>query len=207
MVPLFGSSAYVFDFGGVLADVDFQVIRCYLTDSLDLADDELDEVISQWRAARKLGFTEEEFWTAFVLERDFELPVDWFATFNQVKMDSVTTNEEVMALVQNLYDQECLLALLSNIREDEAFIIHKCGYYDYFDPVLLSYATGFEKPDAPAYQRLIDELQLPPEEIFFVDDNLKNVEGALQMGIDAIHFQDAEHLRSALIIRGLDLKK
>ncbi len=54
------------------------------------------------------------------------------------------------------------------------------------------------KPFADIYQLLLDRYGVQPEEAAFIDDSLKNVEGAEAVGIQGIHFQHAHQLREAL---------
>jgi 2-haloacid dehalogenase len=47
---------------------------------------------------------------------------------------------------------------------------------------------------------------VPTENLVFVDDNVRNVEGAAAVGLAALVFTDAERLRSELIALGVPLK-
>lgn len=54
------------------------------------------------------------------------------------------------------------------------------------------------KPDRRIYDLLVSRYGLKPEECVFIDDNENNVRGAREAGWQAIRFQDASQLRSAL---------
>lgn len=51
------------------------------------------------------------------------------------------------------------------------------------------------KPDAAAYQALVDAMGLPAGEIVFIDDNAMNVEAAREFGLQAIHLTDMAGFR------------
>lgn len=59
---------------------------------------------------------------------------------------------------------------------------------------ILSFEVGSLKPGAAIYEEAIRRSQVPPGEVFFVDDRPENVEGALRVGMDARPFQDVATL-------------
>ncbi len=67
----------------------------------------------------------------------------------------------------------------------------------------VSWKTGHRKPSPEAYQLVLHTLECPPEQLIFVDDRQSNCHAARQLGIDAIRFQDADHLRRQLRERRL----
>ncbi len=54
------------------------------------------------------------------------------------------------------------------------------------------------------YQMLIDRYELVPEECVFMDDTLRNLEGAEKFGIHTIHFQSKEQAVLELRKLGVD---
>lgn len=72
-----------------------------------------------------------------------------------------------------------------------------------FRDIVVSGQAGLLKPGAAIYELLMQRNGLIAAECIFIDDSLKNVEGARALGIDAIHFTDAEELGKALSDRGL----
>ncbi len=44
------------------------------------------------------------------------------------------------------------------------------------------------KPDPRAYKTALDELRLEPTEVLFVDDQLRNIVGAMKCGLRTLHF-------------------
>jgi putative hydrolase of the HAD superfamily len=48
--------------------------------------------------------------------------------------------------------------------------------------------TGILKPDRRAYQLAVDELKTRPDEILFVDDQMRNVVGAAKAGLQVQYF-------------------
>ena len=77
---------------------------------------------------------------------------------------------------------------------------------DLFDVIVDATYTNILKPDARAYQLCLDELGLPAAACVFVDDQKKNVDGALALHIPTIHFdvtQPAQSYAAALSLLGV----
>jgi putative hydrolase of the HAD superfamily len=72
-----------------------------------------------------------------------------------------------------------------------------------FDVLVWSYQLGIAKPDPAIYRHTLAELGTLPEETLFIDDKRENVDAARALGIRAIQFSSAEHLRQELIAAGL----
>lgn len=57
----------------------------------------------------------------------------------------------------------------------------------YFDSLFLSYEMRLYKPDRAIYEEALRRDGMKAEETLFIDDSLKNVEGARAVGIHALH--------------------
>jgi putative hydrolase of the HAD superfamily len=57
---------------------------------------------------------------------------------------------------------------------------------------------GARKPDPVVFDRLLEEYEADPDEVFFADDLAENVAGAASRGITAHRFTDPESLRRAV---------
>lgn len=64
----------------------------------------------------------------------------------------------------------------------------------YFNKVYYSHEVRMRKPERAIYEHLISENELVPAETFFMDDNLINLEGARQLGIQTFHVQKPDQL-------------
>lgn len=54
-----------------------------------------------------------------------------------------------------------------------------------FDREFLSFRTGLLKPDAAAFEQVLDAYAIAPAKVLFFDDNPRNVSAAARLGIDA----------------------
>ena len=54
------------------------------------------------------------------------------------------------------------------------------------------------KPDPHIYQLALERLSVAPAESVFIDDFVRNINGARQLGMHAIHFQSRSPMLQAL---------
>ena len=72
-------------------------------------------------------------------------------------------------------------------------------FLHWFDGRVVSGEEKTRKPFPEFYHRLLDRYKVNPAEAIFIDDSLRNVKAAEQIGIKSIHFQSAEKLKKELI--------
>jgi putative hydrolase of the HAD superfamily len=67
-----------------------------------------------------------------------------------------------------------------------------------FHSYYASHLIGATKPDMAIYQHVIDQLQVAPQEILFIDDNQINIDTANAMGMQAHRVKGVEEARLVL---------
>jgi 2-haloacid dehalogenase len=75
----------------------------------------------------------------------------------------------------------------------------KFEFLSWFEGIVVSGAEKMRKPTPAFYQILLDRHEINAEESLFIDDNYRNVVAAEKLGIQSIHFTNAEALRAELI--------
>lgn len=194
--------AVVFDFGGVMTkESNRESVIQFLRESFNLSEEEFKSVNQEKRKAVQNGQSDVEFWLNYAKKHHLNLPKDWVDNFNKVMKDAIGINPQMYALVETLKSDDITVALLSNIDERLGKLIRGYGFYEPFDPCLLSYELGVEKPDPQIYRYLLEKIELPASDILFIDDRLENVEAAKSLGFDAILFSSYEEVYQDLIIR------
>ena len=129
-----------------------------------------------------------------------------------------TTYNDFCELWTSVFFQETLLgeAFLANLRHRFRLLvlsntnpIHfgmlkaKYPIFRHFHDFVLSYEVGALKPDSRIYREAIERSGCRPEECFFTDDILVNVEAARKHGMDAVQFLSAAQLEEELKARGV----
>ena len=69
-------------------------------------------------------------------------------------------------------------------------------FYNLFDKVYYSHKIGHRKPNAEAFQLIIEENNLNSDEVLFIDDSPQHIEGAKKLGINCYHLKDGEDVIS-----------
>lgn len=68
--------------------------------------------------------------------------------------------------------------------------LRSVGLEKYFDPVIVSGDLGFRKPDPRMFELLLSQMELSPDEILFVgNDMYRDIFGAGQLGIRTVFFR------------------
>ena len=196
--------AVVFDFGGVLTgNPDREAVVHFIRQTHQLSEAEFEKVNQEKRRAIKEGKSDEEFWIGYAKEQEIQLPANWSEVFHTVMKRAVGANPEMFALVERLKREKIPVALLSNIDVRLSKLIRSFGYYDLFESCLLSHEIGVEKPDPKAFEILLKELDVPAQDVVFIDDKEENVAAAKTLGIDAIVFESTDQIKSELAKRGI----
>lgn len=100
--------------------------------------------------------------------------------------------------------KQAITASLSNTNELHwNRMVHSMGIIDLFDYNFPSHLTARLKPDIETFTATAAELGVEPEEILFLDDNIMNVNGATQTGMDAAVVYGVDETRRLLISKGV----
>jgi len=135
---------------------------------------------------------------------DYHDFVQTLAVLSGVSVDEVWNairdnqpNEPLFELIREL-KPHYKIGFLSNAGADWLHDIFTDEQVALFDAVALSYETGFVKPDPKAYQIIADRLGVPPENCLLIDDQARYAEGADEVGMAMIVYQDFEQLKTEL---------
>ena len=69
--------------------------------------------------------------------------------------------------------------------------------------MFLSYKMKALKPSASFYKAVVEQIGLPAEDMLFIDDSQKNVDGSIAAGLPAVYYKPGTDL-SALLADVLD---
>ncbi|MFL5740666.1 MAG: HAD family hydrolase [Flavisolibacter sp.] len=76
--------------------------------------------------------------------------------------------------------------------------LERYDFLHWFDGRVVSGEEKIRKPFPEFYQLTLKRFHLQPEKTLFIDDNLRNVEAAQRLGIQVIHFENAQQLKKEL---------
>jgi putative hydrolase of the HAD superfamily len=196
-----GRKALVLDFGGVISRTLFET-HPQTEQALGLAPGTLTwqgpfdpATDALWRAMQAGEISERDYWHQRTREVGAMLGESWSDMQTLVKRArgadprAVIRPEAVLAIHQ-AKAMGCALAILSN--ELDLFygpeFRHQLDFMPLFDVVIDATYTGILKPDPRAYALCTDALNVQPSQCIFVDDQYRNIEGAVHAGWQTVHF-------------------
>lgn len=195
--------AVVFDWGNVIGFSDRSVVVNFMCTSFHFSESEFESTNLEKRKAIKAGKSDTDFWLEFAKSKGIHLPKDWSQQYTAILKESVGVDPNMYTLIDELKERGICIGMLSNIDDRYTKLIRDFGFYEPFEPCLLSCEMGLEKPDPKAYELLLKTINLPAKEIVFIEDKADNVEAAQKMGIDAILFKSPQQLREEFTKRDL----
>jgi putative hydrolase of the HAD superfamily len=152
-----------------------------------------------WQAMQADEITERDYWMVRTSEVGRLVGEDWqnMKTFVQrargADVQEVIRPEAVKAIRQ-AKAAGCKLAILSN--ELDLFygadFRQRLPLLGLFDVIVDATHTGILKPDPRAYSSCLAALNVTADQAVFVDDQLRNIEGAQRCGIQVVHFDVRE---------------
>ncbi|HEY1463956.1 MAG TPA: HAD family phosphatase [Terriglobales bacterium] len=86
------------------------------------------------------------------------------------------------------------LAVLSNMPLDlKNYLIAHLDVFSYFQHLIFSCDVHLVKPEPEIYQHCLNALQLPADEVLFLDDKQENIEAAVHAGIHCLLVDSIEN--------------
>ncbi len=193
-----------FDLGNVLVMYDAKIALRKLADEFRVPEEEIWQYVF-------LSDLERSYTKGQVSSRDFFLqlagrfpsPLD-FNRFSEIWNSIFWENKGMEELVKSLA-RSYKMCLISNTNELHfEYVRKKFTVVSHFNRLFPSHEVGHRKPEAGIFMRALNETQLKPEEVVFIDDVLEFVEGARSLGIHSLHFTGREKLEEEL--RSLRIK-
>lgn len=180
----------VFDFGGVIADIDRDcAVRAFTGIGLQDADSKLDKYHQTgiFQELEEGKISADEF--RLELEKLCKRSLTWKETQHAWLGFMTGVDIRRLQLLEQLRKTGYKLYILSNTNPyvmawacSEQFTSLQKPLTSYFDKLYLSYQIGCTKPDKAIFEYLITDAQVKPSETLFVDDGIANISTAKNLG-------------------------
>ena len=198
----------LFDYGGVLIDVDYDRTPAALRrlsragSAVEYSQARQAELFDQFETGHlsPAGFRA-GLRTAYQLEAtDEELDAAWYAMLLEVPADR-------LALVAELRARGHQTALLSNtnalhIAEIDRRLAAQYGFRhgiaDVLDRVFYSQEVGLRKPGEAIFRHVLHEMNWRPADVLFIEDSPQHVATARRLGLRVLHLAPPLTLTAAL---------
>ena len=190
MVRLSDFDTIIFDFGGVILDIDPDLSRRRFAEMLGIEN------------ARKLEAEQlpQLYEKGLISRAEFVSRINQIAG-TQLSADEILSAWNAMLLnykpariewIKRLHTTHRLL-LLSNTNDSHFEFFHNkliaeygVTFYQLFDHVYLSHEMGMLKPSHEIYETVIAEQQLNLQRTLFIEDTARNVAGAQEVGLQTL---------------------
>lgn len=194
----------IFDLGGVLIDWNPRFMYRKIFDNEATMEEFLQTVCTdEWNIQQDSGNTlaagTEELCKKYPEKAD--LIRMYYARWPEMLAGQIQGTVDILhQLQQQNYN---LFALTNWSHETFPYARNHFGFLQLFQDIVVSGEEKIMKPDHRIYQILLSRNNIDAKESIFIDDNLKNINAAKELGITAIHFTSPPEL--ALSLRKLSI--
>jgi HAD superfamily hydrolase (TIGR01509 family) len=193
----------LFDAGGVLVQLSGVEVMLGWLDKAVTAD----ELLRRWLLSAAVRQFEtgkidaNEFAAGVISEFGLRVePQRFLESFIAWPTDLYPGTLEMLALIPPSY--QCALLSNSNALHWPR-VLNDLRLGAAFDRHFISHLTGRIKPDADAFEQVVDTLACPPEQVLFLDDNSLNVEAAQGFGMHSVRVRGVAETRAVLCDLGI----
>ncbi len=188
-------SAIVFDLGKVLIPFDYApaINKLNLIEQ-GLGDKFIEFYKSNYHFHRDFErgkIPESEFVNKMLEVVDHKIDAE---TFKKFYADIFSLNENVISLLPVLKKNYKLFLLSNTDSIHQKYGWQKYEFLKYFEKLILSHEVGSVKPEEKIYRKVEEASNLPSEEHFYIDDIQEYVDAAIDLGWDAVLFEDYNKL-------------
>ena len=195
----------IFDLGGVLIDWNPR----YLYRKLFSTEEEITWFLenvctSEWNEKQDAGRLFEEATRELIAKFPSHASAirAWHSRWEETVGGPIYGTVELLGRIR-AQQQHRLYALTNWSAETFPWARQTFDFLGWFEGIVVSGEEKTLKPYPEFYKILLDRYRIDPATAVFIDDNVKNIEGARNVGIDGIHFKDPNQLRSELAARGI----
>ena len=186
----------IFDLGGVLIDWNPR----YLYRKIFKTEEEITWFLenictSDWNDEQDAGRSFEEA-TRELTEKypGYKEPIEaWYARWHETIAGPIDGTVKILKEIRDSRSYR-LYALTNWSAETFPWAMQNFDFLHWFEGIVVSGVEKSRKPLPEFFQILFDRYNVNPSESIFIDDNLKNVEGAKALGLNTITFQDPDQL-------------
>ena len=183
--------ALILDYGGVISQPQNPENVNNILRSLKQDDNGFQEVYRRQRAQYDSGlFSGEQYWGNIL--QHYGLNPNGFDVARLIQEDVKSWTQINELMIQFITDSRSKihkLAIISNMTRDTlVFMRSHYSWLELFDELCFSCELGKNKPDREIYETCLRKLKVCPGECLFVDDSMRNVKGAMELGMHAILF-------------------
>lgn len=190
----------IFDLGGVLIDWNPR----YLYRKIFKTEDEVTWFLenictSEWNDAQDAGRSFEEATLELIAKHpEWELPIRaWYERWQETIPGPLHETVEILKYFKSNASHR-LYALTNWSAQTFPWALDNFEFLHWFEGIVVSGVEKTRKPFPEFYNILFERYGVDPATSLFIDDNIKNIEGARAVGLTTIHFQTPAQVKQEL---------
>ena len=198
----------IFDLGGVLIDWNPK----YLYRKLFKTEEEVDWFLnnictSEWNDEQDAGRSFEEATRELIKKHpEFEEPITaWYGRWQETINGPVHETVDILKQIKESGKYK-LYALTNWSAETFPWAYDNFEFLHWFEGIVVSGVEKSRKPFPEFYEILFNRYKIDRSRAIFIDDNIKNVNGARAVGLETIYFQTPAQVKQELIQKGIPLR-
>jgi HAD superfamily hydrolase (TIGR01509 family) len=204
-MPMTAADALLFDLGRVVIDIDFaRAIACWANHA------RCDPRLIEARFRRDLSFRRHEvgeidtgaYFAGLQAACEIDLSHDQLLQgWNAIFIGEVPGMAELLARAA----RQLPLYAFTNTNPDHELVWSQrfAPILANFEEIFVSWKIRLRKPDAAAFDHVVQAIGAPAPRIVFFDDVLENVDGARARGLQAVHVRSIADVADAFAALGL----
>lgn len=177
----------IFDIGNVILQFDVEEIISNFTRKESEKQFIINNIINspEWLQYSLIdtGFISREQAIEIVEDRTNHINDELIEKFWYRYNDYSFINDNVIDIIKELKEKDYKIYLLSNINSHTYNHIKDNKLFNLVDGYVFSYIEHQVKPYVGIYNTLLERYKLIPQECLFIDDNIKNIKTANELGI------------------------
>jgi len=134
------------------------------------------------------GITDEKAVAAEIVANTDLQASELLACFDIVRQSLIDFPQSV-ALIHEMHSADIPLYILSNMSLVNGQYLSSRPYFDLFNGIVFSAEEKLIKPDPDLFKLVLQRYDLSPEDVVFIDDSLPNIEAAISLGMNGVHFK------------------
>lgn len=163
---------------------------------LGVSSDEIDFKIPELQLLFEGKISEDIFWTSLIKKYDWQVEKPELKRLVRANFKEIEGTIEIVRRLKNLGYAIGLFSV--HAEEWIRFCEEKFRYGYLFDLTIYSFEIGICKPDKRAFEILLEILNVPAQQVLFIDDSPSNIEAASGIGMSAVLFESAIQLETRL---------
>jgi len=185
----------IFDLGNVILNFDHMIASKKLSCVSKFSENYIYDLIfnsSLEEVYDKGKISSNEFYN--VLKKELSLKIS-FQKFYELWGNIFWLNSGIIEVISFL-KKRTKIVLLSNTNEIHfSYVLSKFTFLEKFDDFILSYKTGYRKPEKEIFLHIIKKMKCKPKEMIFIDDLDYNIKASIELGFNGILFKSNKQLK------------